>query len=54
MKTKLFCILPALIAVASLSASLRTVSPQGESSSFALTRANVIDGASNERNSMSQ
>ena len=25
MKTKLFCILPALIAVASLSASLRTV-----------------------------
>jgi imidazolonepropionase-like amidohydrolase len=48
MKTKLFCILPALIAVASLSASPRTVAPQGESSSFALTRVNVIDGASNE------
>ena len=48
MKTKLFCILPALIAVASLSASPRTVSSQSESSSFALTRANVIDGVSNE------
>ncbi len=48
MKTKLFCILPALITAAALSASPRTVSSQSESSSFALTRANVIDGASNE------
>ena len=48
MKTKLFCILPALITIASLSVSPRTVAPQSESSSFALTRANVIDGASNE------
>jgi imidazolonepropionase-like amidohydrolase len=48
MKTKLFCILPALITVASLSVSPRSDSSQSESSSFALTRANVIDGASNE------
>jgi imidazolonepropionase-like amidohydrolase len=48
MKTKLFCILPALILVASLSASPRTVSSQSESSSLVLTHANVIDGASNE------
>src|SRR5215475_15935540 len=48
MKTKLFCILPALITVASLSTSPRAVSSQSESSSFALTHANVIDGASNE------
>src|SRR5215468_4465011 len=48
MKTKLFCILPALILLASLSASPRTVSSQSESSSLALAHANVIDGASNE------
>src|SRR5499426_2793913 len=48
MKTKLFCILPALILFASLSASPRTVSSQSESSSLALAHANVIDGASNE------
>lgn len=48
MKTKLFCILPALILLASLSASPRTVSSQSESSALALAHANVIDGASNE------
>jgi imidazolonepropionase-like amidohydrolase len=48
MKTKLFCILPALILVASLSASPRTVSSQSEPSALALAHANVIDGASNE------
>ena len=48
MKIKLFCVLPALILGASLSASPRTVSSQSQSSPFAITRANVIDGASNE------
>jgi imidazolonepropionase-like amidohydrolase len=48
MTTKLFCILPALILVASLSASPRTVSSQSESSSLVLAHANVIDGVSNE------
>lgn len=48
MKIKLFCVLPALILGASLSASPRTVSSQSQSSSFAITRANVIDGVSNE------
>ncbi len=48
MKIKLFCFLPALILSASLSIPSRTVSSQSRSSTFAITRANVIDGVSNE------
>lgn len=48
MKIKLFCVLPALILGASLSIPSRTVSSQSRSSTFAITRANVIDGLSNE------
>lgn len=48
MKIKLFCVLSALILSASLSIPSRTVSSQSRSSSFAITRANVIDGVSNE------
>jgi imidazolonepropionase-like amidohydrolase len=48
MKIKLFCVLPALILGASLSIPSRSVSSQSRSSSFAITRANVIDGLSNE------
>ena len=48
MKIKLFCVLSALILGALLSIPPGTVSSQSRSSVFAITRANVIDGLSNE------